>query len=190
MSQINIKNLEFIRKVQIEGHPEFGARLYETLNAIIQGQKNIGLQTNASLNEPTPPPPQINNLEVSASGGVAHVSIADDNEIYRGVSYHVQYSKDAAFSSPITVHMGPSRDIRIPVGSDPLYYRAFSDYPTSAPSTPVYHGGTTPVAIAAQGSNQPSVPSGKGSGTGTSGQISGWGPIPFRSTTGAPPERQ
>lgn len=179
---MRIRNLPFLRSLP------FGDRLVESLQDLQTGIKNISQQINAHPDSQTQaPPPQINALKVTASGGVAHVQVIDNNAIYRGIEYHVQYSTDPSFSSPVTAHMGPSRDIRIPVGAGPLYYRAFSDYQTSSPSTPVYHGGQNPLPIAATGTTQPEVPAGQGSGTGMPGQLSGYGPIPFRGNT--PPKR-
>ena len=184
MAGPNIPNLPYIRSI-----PVFGSRLAETLQAVVKQIANVGQQTNATPQaQETPPPPQINGLRVTAGGGVAHVQIIDNNPIYRGTTYHVQYSTRPGFDDgPVNHFMGPSRDVRIPVGNQPLYYRAFSDTPTSGASAPVYHGGAQPVPIAATGSTQPPIPSGQGSGTGFPGQISGHGPIPFRGNT--PPKR-
>ena len=183
MAQPNVRNLPSLNKIPVYGH-----LLVQALKDLRTMVNNVGQQTNATPSaQDTPPPPQIHAVSVSAGGGVAHVQITDNNAVYRGISYHVQYAPDAGFNSPITVHMGPSRDIRIPVGNHPLHYRAFSDYPTSGPSAPVYHGGAQPIPVAATGTDQPSIPAGQGSGTGQPGQISGHGPIPYR---GALPPRR
>ena len=183
MAGPNIPNLPYIRSI-----PVFGSRLAETIQAVVKQVSNVGQQTNATpAAQETPPPPQINALSVTAGGGVAHVQITDNNPIYRGTTYHVQYSTTPGFESPVNHFLGPSRDMRIPVGNQPLYYRAFSDTPTSGASTPVYHGGAQPVAVAASGTIQPPIPAGQGSGTGFPGQISGHGPIPYRGNT--PPKR-
>lgn len=173
----------------IKQMPGWGKYLYSAFQSIQRQLTNAGTQTNASLGATqAPPPPQINALNVIASGGVAHVQIIDNNEsLFRGIQYHVQYATDPGFSNPVNCHLGPSRDIRIPVGTQPLYYRAFSDYPTSPHSAPVYHGGVSPSAVAATGADAPAIPAGQGSGTGTPGQISGFGPIPWRGVN--PPKR-
>jgi hypothetical protein len=170
--------------------PQWGQFLFNAFRNLQTQLSNSSLQTNANLKaSQAAPPPQINALNVVASGGVAHVQITDNNEgLYRGVNYHVQYAlAGTGFKNPVTQPMGPSRDIRIPVGTQPLEYRAFSDYPTSAHSEPVYHGGATPIAVAATGTDQPPIPSGMGSGTGTPSQISGFGPVPWRGVN--PPKR-
>ena len=161
--------------------PKYGHKLVQAIKDLRQLIQNVGQQTNATPHAiETAAPPQINSLKVTAGGGVAHIQITDENPVYRGISYHALISANPGFTAPVTIHMGPSRDIRVPVGSQPLYYAAFSDYPTSAPSAPMYHGGAQPVAVTAIGTTQPLVPSGQGSGTGYPGQISGHGIVPFR----------
>lgn len=177
---MSIRNLPYIKSL-----PTFGVRLGETIDDIVKMVTNIAQQGNHNpTGQDQSPPPQVNKVTVAAGGGIAHVQVTDNNQVYRGIQYHVQYAKDSGFTNPITVHMGPSRDIRIPVGTSPLYYRAFSDYPTGSHSPPVYHGATP---IAATGDAQPDIPQGQGSGTGFPSQISGFGPIPFRGAT--PPKR-
>ena len=165
----------------LRGQPIWGNFIFKAFRNIQRQLANVSVQANAALDAPqNAAPPQINALKVTASGGVAHVQITDNNQVYRGISYHVDVATDPAFSAPCTFHMGPSRDFRIPVGTQPLYYRAFSDYATSPPSAPVYHGGAAPTPVAASGTSLPAIPQGQGSGTGYAGQISGHGIIPFR----------
>jgi hypothetical protein len=176
---MNIRNIPYIRTI-----PVWGERVAEAFSDIQQAIRNVSQQANLNpAGTDQAPPPQINALKVVVNGGVAHVQITDNNQIYRGINYHVQYGTDQGLSAPVTHHMGPSRDARIPVGIQPLWWRAYSDYPTSSPSAPVYHPMTTST-----GTNPPPVPPGQGSGTGTPGQISGFGIIPFRGTN--PPKRQ
>jgi hypothetical protein len=183
MAGQNIPNLDYLAKI-----PVFGPRLAETIKAVVKQVKNVAQQTNATpASQTTEPPPQVHAVSVVASGGVAHIQITDENTVYRGITYHVQYATDPGFSAPCNGPSGPSRDIRIPVGTQPLYYRVFSDYPTSAPSPAVYFGGAIPVAVAATGTAQPTIPAGQGSGTGFAGQISGHGPVPYRGDV--PPKR-
>lgn len=168
----------------VRGLPVYGNFIFKALRSIQRQLGNLSVQGNAALDAPeNSPPPQVNAVSVTASGGIAHVQVTDNNQVFRGINYHVDVATDKGFSAPCTFHMGPSRDIRIPVGSEPLFYRVFSDYPTTSPSIPVYHGGITPIAVTASGSAPPAIPSGQGSGTGFAGQISGHGPVPWRGTT-------
>lgn len=173
----------------LRGMPMWGKYIFDAFRNVQRQLANVSTQGNLALDAPqNTAPPSPNAVTVTASGGVAHVQITDNNQnLYRGINYHVQYSADAGFSAPCNGPSGPSRDIRIPVGTQALYYRVFSDYPTSPASAPVYHGGASPVAVAATGTEQPAIPSGQGSGTGTTGQISGSGPIPWRGNN--PPKR-
>ena len=178
-------NVQAIRQMPTWGHYAFLA-----FRNIHKQLANLSIQGNAALDAPqNAAPPQVNGVTVTASGGVAHVQITDNNQnLYRGVQYHVQYAPaETKFAAPITYPMGPSRDARIPVGTQLLQYRVFSDYPTSPPSAPVYHGGASPIAVAATGTEQPAIPLGQGSGTGTPSQISGYGPVPWRGNN--PPKR-
>ena len=178
-----IRNLAFLRNV-----PKFGQRLVEAFDDVQSMLNNVSQQTNSSLQgQQQAPPSAPDSISVVAGGGVAHVQFTDSSSFYQGKNYHVMISTNPAFSNPITIHAGPSRDIRIPVGSQPLYYGGFADYPTSPASTVVYHGGSTPIAVTASGVDQPPIPSGQGSGTGFPSQISGYGPVPFRGNT--PPKR-
>lgn len=177
-------NVQAVRQM-----PMWGKYIFDAFRGIQKQLQNLSTQTNGALDASTnSSPPQINAVNVTASGGVAHVQITDNNQnLYRGVQYHVRYSATPGFEAPVTYHMGPSRDARIPVGTSPLYYQAFSDYPTSGASAPVYHGGAQPSPVAATGTDQPPIPLGMGSGTGTPSQISGFGPIPWRGNS--PPRR-
>ena len=72
------------------------------------------------------------------------------------------------------------------------YFRAYSAYASSAAGPPVYFGGVgAPLPVAGGGPvGGPAFLPSQGSGTGAPGEgLSGPGPVPFRSTTGAPPVR-
>ena len=185
MSQPNVRNLPSLNKIPVYGH-----LLVQALKDLRTMVNNVGQQTNATPSaQDTPPPPPVNELRVSAGGGVVHLQAVHGNNFYRGITYHFHASPDAGFSNPVTLYSGPNRDVRIPVGTAPLHYAVTCDYPTSAGSPVTYHtaGGSSPVPVAAIGADQPAMPYGQGSGTGTPGQISGHGPIPFRGEL--PPRR-
>jgi hypothetical protein len=195
-----IRNLSQIREMQVpvqstdQKKPTwkgYGKLIVEALQDVQKMLQNVSSQTNANLQgtQSAPPMPP-NALKVTASGGVAHVQIIDNGDFYSGKNYHLQYSPTIGFESPCNHFMGPSRDVRIPVGGTPLYYRVVADYGSvSGQSQAVYHtsGGVQPVAVTASGTDQPPIPAGQGSGTGMPGQISGYGPLPYRGTS--PPRR-
>jgi hypothetical protein len=195
-----IRNLSQIREMQVpvqstdERKPAwkgYGKLIVEALSDVQGMLQNLSNQTNASLKASSGSPPlSPDSVHVTASGGVAHVQIVDNGDFFRGKTYHVAVSPTPGFESPCTLYSGPSRDVRIPVGNQSLYYRVVADNGSvSAQSGPIYHtaGGVSPVPVAATGTEQPAIPSGQGSGTGLPGQISGYGPTPYRGTQ--PPRR-
>ena len=166
-------------------------QLYEALRDITEAHNQLVQQINGNVNGAPAPPRPIQSLVVNAQDGIFHAQITDNGANYRGINYHLQYATDPSFSKPVTVHLGPSRDYRAQLGNQSLYWRGFSDYPTSAHSDPVYHGGSSPALVIGGGSIAgPTIPPGQGSGTGQPGQISGHGPVPFRSSDGLAPKRQ
>lgn len=183
-----IRNLARIRELVVD-KVNFGQLIQEAFLDVQKQLGNASAQTNASLSSnQNVPPPQINAVNVTASGGVAHIQVTDNNQnIYRGITYHYHVAPASSPSSFVTLYSGPNRDARLNVGSSPLVYAVTSDYPTSPHSPPVYFGGSQPTIVAAAGTEQPPMPSGQGSGTGTPGQISGFGPIPYRGSI--PPRR-
>jgi len=171
---------------------QFGHLLTQAFDDVVQRIRNIGQQTNAQPSaQETPAPPAPDELRVAAGGGVVHLQAVHYAPIYRGITYHFHAASltDPSFSSPVTLYSGPNRDVRIPVGTAPMHYAVTCDYQTSGSSPVTYHtaGGISPKAVAAIGSEQPPLPPGQGSGTGFPGQISGYGPIPYRGSI--PPRR-
>lgn len=185
---VNIRNLDWLRSVKIEGHPEFGARLSETIRDLVAATSNIEQQTNSNASgEPAPPPP-LQAVTVTPTAVGHHVSIDHGSEFYRGAFYHVESSATPAMTNPFPAYSGPAREIDLATGDQTLYFQAFASYATSGNTSPVFHGGTIPKAV----TGGVSVPRGtsQGSGTNQPGQgLAGFGSIPFRSTTGKPPGR-
>ena len=189
---MNLPNLDYFRSLKIDGAPDFGARMYEFAKAIVSQSRTTEQQTNVNAQGQPQPPPQVNGLNVQGQNGHFSVAITDNNPIYRGIQYYVEHDTSPNFSNPTTVHIGDSRNANLFLGSGTRYWRAYSAYASSAPSAPVYHGSSVnPTAVDAGGSigGPASIPS-QGSGTGAVGVgLSGPGPVPFRSNTGAPPSR-
>lgn len=169
-------NIEALRQM-----PNWGTYLYKALRALTKQMGNMASQTNSSLNAAeSSAPPAVDSLIVAASGGVVHLQAVHNVPIYRGITYHYHASSDGSTWS--TLYSGPNRDVRLPMGTEPYQYAVTCDYPTS-PSSPVTYytaGGSKPIQIAATGTGVPMLPSGQGSGTGTPGQIAGFGPVPWR----------
>ncbi len=180
--------------MQVRNLDEIRARdpkLYEALIDIINGSGTIAQQVNGNPNGQPSAPPQINGLQVTAQDGFAHVSISDENQIYRGIRYYVEHADNPNFTNPQVVPMVDSRNTVVPIGKGIRYFRAYSAYSSSGPSAAVYHGDASqPIAVSGGGSFEVPFASAQGSGTGAAETgLSGPGPIPFRSPTGVPPVR-
>lgn len=186
---MKIKNLSYLR-----GLPEFGQKLAEALTSIGAAHDTITEQVNGNSDGNPLPPPSINSLNVKAENGFAHVSVVDNNDIYRGIRYYVEHADNPQFTNPQIVPMQDSRNTVVPIGNSARYFRAYSAYSPSSPSAPVYHGGSSgPVPVFGGGPfGPPPWQESQGSGTGPSGNnagLSGPGTTPFRSATGRPPIR-
>lgn len=187
-----IRNLDFLRTLTSDENPGWGSKLYEALSDLHQNQQNVTGQVNGNAAGNPQPPPAVNGMNVSAQNGHFQVAIQDNNEISRGISYHVEHADNPQFTNSHTEHLGPTRNANLFLGNATRYFRAYSSYGSTAISAPAYHGGAaTPTPVEGGGSvGPPSFLSSEGSGTGSAGVgLQGPGSIPFRSTTGKPPIR-
>lgn len=191
MSFNALKNLPAIAATSFKDAPNFGRMLYDTLTAITGQIANLAQQTNANLTGQPQPPPQVNALKVQASNGHFTGAIYDNNQIFRDVHYYVEHADNPNFTNPQIVHLGHSRNFHFYFGNTTRYFRAYSAYGSSAPSAPAYHGSlSAPLAVNGGSGPTPVFAPSQGSGTGAAGVgLSGPGPIPFRSSDGAPPVR-
>ena len=183
---ISVKNLNYIRSL-----PDFGPKLAEALQGLAVDAGTLEQQVNGNASGEPTPPPAINGISVTGQNGHFNIALTDNNQIYRGIRYYVEHADNPHFTSSHVVPLHDSRNINLFLGNVTRYFRAYSAYPASGPSSPVYHGGAQPIAVAGGGSvGGPAFTAGQSSGTATPGQaISGPGPVPFRSATGAAPTR-
>lgn len=189
---MNLPNLDYIRSLKLDSAADFGAKLYETMKAIVTQSGNHEQQTNANPQGQPLPPPQINGLNVQGQNGHYSIAITDNNQIFRGVQYYVEHDTDKNFSNPQIIHLGDSRNHNVFLGSGARYWRAYSSYSSSGASGPVYHGSpVNPTPVNAGGNiGGPAIQASQGSGTSAPGQgLTGPGPVAFRSPTGTPPSR-
>jgi hypothetical protein len=173
---LSYKNRQYI----LDKHPEIG----EAFDDIVSQLQNVAGQSNANPNGVTDPPISPSSLKVTAAQGIFDAQIIDRNPVQRGINYFLEYSDNPGFSSPHTIDLGQSRNHRVALGNNTLYWRAHSSYPTSARSAPVYHGSqASPVAVVGGGtSTGPSFLPSEGSGTsnGASGSDGAFGNNPRR----------
>lgn len=180
----NVKNIDYIRSQD--------PKIAEAFDSLATAHSNITEQTNGASNGPPIAPPTINQLNVTASNGHFSAAITDNNDIYRGVQYYVEHADNPGFQNPQIVHLGDSRNWHGFLGNSARYFRAYSSYPSSHPSSAVYHGGQgSPTPVFGGGSIPgPTFQQSQSSGTGVAGQgLTGPGIAPFRSASGKPPIR-
>jgi hypothetical protein len=175
---LNPRNLQAIRLRD----PELG----DLLDDMLGYDQNIANQVNASPTGTIQPPPNVSAVTVTAANGVFSAAITDSNPVVRGINYFLEYSETPSFNAPKVVDLGASRNWEGALGNRTLYFRGYSQYPTSARSAPVYHGSqTSPTAVPGGGTIAPpvSLPSqGSGTARGASGSDGGFGNNPSRGT--------
>ena len=162
MSQkIFIRNLDHIRQKD--------PRLYEALTDIQNALQPLS----------QPAPPVISGINVKSANGYFTVTLTDNGPVNAGIAYFLEYSTTPGFQQPVVVHLGPSRTAVLNLGSQTLYWRAYSQYqnPFSNPNSPTVFGGSTPTPVIGGGSvGAPPAVSSTGSGTAaTNGQQGGVG---------------
>ena len=170
--KLSVRNLNYIRGKD--------ARLYEAIIDIRSGLERMARQVVANPSGQMPSPPQISSLTVAAANGVFSAQIYDNNPVLRGIEYFIEYSSTSNFQAGkfYVAHLGPSRDWQAFLGNVTMYFRAYSSYPTSEPSAPVYYGPpNNPTAVVGGGTiTPPTRPAGAGSGTSPSdGSLGGSG---------------
>jgi hypothetical protein len=167
---MNIPHLEFFKSIR-SGDPVpdgFGARLFETLNAIARQSKTLEAQVNGNPVGQPAAPPQVNGINVAAANGHHTVTVVDQNPgIQRGVNYWLERDTQPHFPNPHVIDLGQSRNHSEFLGNGTHYWRAYSSYGSSGPSQPVYHGGAIPTPVNAGGAiGPPASIESQGSGTG------------------------
>ncbi len=190
---MSYKNRDYIRTLANGENGAFGQRILEALDDIYQQHSNLAQQVNGNSTGQPQAPPQVGGLKVTGQNGHFNIAISDPkNPIYRDIHYWVEHSADPHFTNSHVIHMGQSRNHNLFLGNVTRYFRAFSSYSSSPPSTPVYHGmSATPLPVVGGGTvGGPLFTDGQSSGTGTPGQgLQGPGVTPFRSPNGIPPSR-
>lgn len=151
---------------------------------------HVGVQVVAGTFGVTPAPPRISSLSVTAANGIYDIAIQDNNPVQRGIEYFLEYSLTANFAQPTVIHLGATRNERRYLGNLTLYWRGYSQYPTSPPSPVVYFGSASaPTPVVGGGSAGPAPQPSNGSGTAPGNGLSGgqgYGSQPNRGGGGGP----
>ena len=160
-------------------NPSLGSILNRIIRALERTAQNAGVSAIGEME----PPPSVGSVNVKASGGVAHVTINDGAEITKPIEYFIEHDTNPNFTNPHVQHLVASRGafLNLPSKNDAgeaqsWYFRAYSQYPGSQPSKPVYFGGLSPTAVDTGGSTTLTPLPSTGSGTAsTLGGQGAWG---------------
>src|SRR5246127_2535366 len=120
--------------------------LYETLTKIVSAVNSASQAAGVDSTTPSPAPTSIASINVQASNGWFDISIADPSDSRPGLFYFAESDVTPAFTAPRVYFMGASRNLYVQLGNQTLYWRGFSQYIGSLPSTPVPFG-SPPIAV-------------------------------------------
>jgi hypothetical protein len=146
--------------------------LYETLTKIVASVNATSQSAGVDPSTPSPAPTAIASIAVQASNGWFDISITDPSAVRPGLFYFAESDTTPAFSAPRVYFMGASRNLYVQLGNQTLYWRAYSQYIGSLPSSPVTFG-APPTAVAGGGSSGPTPLPSTGSGTLSNGLVRG-----------------
>lgn len=156
--------------------------LYETLAQIVSAVNSTSQRAGVDSSTPSPAPTPIASLNVQAANGWFDLAISDPSDSRPGLFYFAESDTTPAFSNPRVYFLGATRNLYTQLGNQTLYWRAYSQYVGSLPSTPVSFG-SPPTPVAGGGTAGPTPLPSSGSGNAPNGlQRGGNG---FGITTGA-----
>ena len=158
--------------------------VYEALTQLVNGVNSLGRATGVDPSGTIAAPSPIGSLNVTAADGIFDLAITDNSALNRGIFYFAESDTTPAFHQPYVHFLGSSRNLRVALGNQTLYWRAYSQYLGSETSQPIAFG-TPPTAVTGGGaaSGPPLQPS-NGSGTASGSQGgSGFGQV-ARSSSG------
>ncbi len=139
--------------------------VYEALTQIVNAVNSVGRATGVDPSGTIAPPAPIGSVSVTAADGIFDLAITDNSSVHRGVFYFAESDTTPAFAQPYVHFLGSSRNLRIALGNQTLYWRAYSQYLGSDPSEPVTFG-TPATAITGGGTaTGPALQASTGSGT-------------------------
>jgi hypothetical protein len=146
--------------------------LYETLVKIVGAVNATSQNAGVDPSTPGPAPAAIASVQVQAANGWFDLVIADPAASRPGLFYFAESDVTPGFNSPRVYFLGSSRNLYVQLGNQTLYWRAYSQYVGSSPSTPVTFG-TPPTAVTGGGASGPTPLVSGGSGTLANGTVKG-----------------
>src|ERR1700687_5015872 len=167
--------LKIGQRAQIKGESPY---VYEALTQIVNAVNSLGRATGVDPSGTIDPPAPIGSLSVTSADGIFDLAITDNSSVHRGIFYFAESDVTPAFAQPHVHFLGSSRNLRVALGNQTLYWRAYSQYLGSDPSEPITFG-TPATAVTGGGTaTGPALQASNGSGTasGTEGG-SGFGQV-------------
>jgi hypothetical protein len=146
--------------------------LYETLTKIVSAVNATSQRAGVDPSTPSPAPSPIASISVQASNGWFDISIADPSDSRPGLFYFAESDVTPAFNAPRVYFLGASRNLYVQLGNQTLYWRGFSQYIGSLPSSPVSFG-SPPIAVVGGGAAGPAPQPSRGSGALKNGRAAG-----------------
>lgn len=175
---VSVRNLDWLRKLNIDGEPAAGARLLEIVHDLMKGTNTLEQQTNSNLNGNPTPPPQPQSLTVVPHPQGVQFSIQHEGDFYQGVKYEIDATANGVTH---TYDVGSSRNGVLPVGSLAASYQVRARYLSGTSTPPTVARGTV-----TGGTGSTALLSSRGAGTTREGQPPGFGG-PYRGNI--PPTR-
>src|SRR5580704_10901583 len=146
--------------------------LYETLVKIVSAVNATSANVGVDPANPSPAPPPIAALKVQAANGWFDLAITDPAVTRPGLFYFAESDVTPAFSAPRVYFLGATRNLYVQLGNQTLYWRGFSQYIGSMPSSPLTFG-SPPTAVVGGGAAGPAPQPSKGSGALPNGLLRG-----------------
>src|SRR5260370_539483 len=160
--------------------------LYETLTRIVAAVNAPSQRAGVDPSLPAPAPSPIASISVQAANGWFDISIADPSDARPGLFYFAESDVTPAFSAPRVYFLGASRNLYVQLGNQTLFWRAFSQYIGSLPSSPVSFG-APPIAVAGGGASGPAPQASQGSGALQNGRVPRGNPFATHPPSPLPP---
>jgi hypothetical protein len=146
---------------------------YEAIKHLVSAVNSIGRATGVDPSGSIAAPDPIGRITVVAADGIFDLAITDNSAVHRGIYYFAESDSSPDFTAPHVYFLGSSRNLRVSLGNQTLYWRAYSQYLGSQPSAPVAYG-APPTAVVGGGAAGPPLQTSSGSGT-AGGQAGGSG---------------
>ena len=153
----------------------YDPRMAETFRQVSQSVDNVSKQAGLAQSV-TQSPPNIRSITVQANSGNHEIALADPEGAAApslGIHYFVDHDTTPAFANATTIHLGPSRNAFVNLGSQTVYWRAYSQYRNGPKSAYMVWGGSKPTSLNASGS--PTVARLASQGSGGNGGGGGFG---------------